>query len=786
MKKRWKAAWISVFAAVAIAAQLFVFPLAQAAGTPTAFTFSGSTIAVTQGDYDGYKTEGTALTINQSGIYSLSGTCSDGSVTVKKGTTDVTLILDNLTLSSADSAPICFNKSTAVTLTAKEGSVNILSDTEKNNDETYADNLNAENAVIKCKDGSNVVIEGSGTIIIAANGKNGIKSGASTEEEGSASLTIKEVTLEINAPVNDAINAEASLAIESGSLTISAGDDAIHSDYALQIGTKNGENAPVINISSCYEGIEGANIRIDSGDITVHASDDGINAANGDLKGYAFTLDIAGGKIYIDTEKGDGIDSNGSLTISGGEVEVYATSAGGNAPLDSDGTFTIKGGTVLAVGNSGMAQTPEDGSQNYLIFTAGQTAGFGGGRNPFGNRGNMQQGGAQQGTAPRDMQNGDMGTPPEKPDGDMGTPPEKPSGDMNQNGSNPPEMPNGGMGQNGNQMPGGNAPQGTIPPDMPNNSQDGAQSGTLNISAGDSLEITDENGNVIYSGKAVRSANYVLYSSPSLSDSETYTLSVNGSEALSTTVSDSKNVRGFNIGRPNGGQGGMPSDDRFGGGQDGMTPPDMPNGGQQNKPNNGQNFVGGNENANADSNGSAFADVKNKDWFFNAVSYISKKGLMNGVSSTLFEPDTSITRGMFVTVLYRLENEPAVDGNSTFSDVSEDAYYKNAVIWATENGIASGVSDSSFAPEENITREQMAQMIYNYAVYKGKAIEKAVSAAYADSESVSDYAKSAVSWAAEKSIMTGDDNGLFSPKANATRAEAAAVFMRLSENMERL
>lgn len=85
MKKRWKAAWISVFAAAAIAVQLFVFPFAQVAGTPTAFTFSDSLISVTQGDYDGYKTEGTALTINQSGIYSLSGTCSDGSVTVKKG-----------------------------------------------------------------------------------------------------------------------------------------------------------------------------------------------------------------------------------------------------------------------------------------------------------------------------------------------------------------------------------------------------------------------------------------------------------------------------------------------------------------------------------------------------------------------------------------------------------------------------------------------------------------------------------------------------------------------------
>ena len=169
MKKRWKTAWISVFAAAAIAVQLIVFPFAQVAGTPTAFTFSDSLILVTQGDYDGYKTEGTALTINQSGIYSLSGTCSDGSVTVKKGTTDVTLILDNLTLSSADSAPICLNKSTAVTLTAKEGSVNTLSDTEKNNDETYASNLNAENAVIWAAEKSIMTGDDSGLFSPKAN-----------------------------------------------------------------------------------------------------------------------------------------------------------------------------------------------------------------------------------------------------------------------------------------------------------------------------------------------------------------------------------------------------------------------------------------------------------------------------------------------------------------------------------------------------------------------------------------------------------------------------------------
>lgn len=140
----------------------------------------------------------------------------------------------------------------------------------------------------------------------------------------------------------------------------------------MVIGTKDNTSEPRINIRSCYEGLEGANVEIYSGDIEIHSEDDGINAANSDLTDYSFTLDIYGGDIYVDAEKGDGIDSNGTLTISGGALEVFSTSDGSNAPLDSDGTFSITGGTVLAVGNSGMAQTPASGSQSYIVFGAGQ------------------------------------------------------------------------------------------------------------------------------------------------------------------------------------------------------------------------------------------------------------------------------------------------------------------------------------------------------------------------------------------------------------------------------
>ena len=259
----------------------------------------------------------TALTVSESGVYRLSGSCADGSVTIKKGTTDVTLILDNLTLTSTDTAPITCGKSSQVTIEAAAGTVNALSDSEQNNGDTYPANENAENAVLKCKDGSQVTLCGTGSLTLTANGKNGIKSGASTDEDGEASLTIRELTLTIHAPVNDAINAGQLLTIESGDLTISAADDAIHCDYTLQIGAE-GTDGPAISITDCCEGLEAATLNVASGDIRIRASDDCLNAANSDLTGFDFSMNLSGGTINAYTTDGDGFDSNGSMTISGG------------------------------------------------------------------------------------------------------------------------------------------------------------------------------------------------------------------------------------------------------------------------------------------------------------------------------------------------------------------------------------------------------------------------------------------------------------------------------------
>ena len=304
---------------------------------------------ITAASAGGAEIDGTALTITASGTYVLSGSCTDGSVTVEKGVDGVTLVLNGLTLTSETTAPIVCGKGSEVTIEAAAGTENTLSDTESNNDESG--NADAENAVIKCKDGSQAVLCGAGTLNVQANGKNGIKSGATTKD-GEASLTIRDLTLNIDAPVNDAVNAEAALDVESGTLTLSAGDDALHCDYTLNIGAE-GTDGPSVTVTSCNEGLEGATVNVFSGSISIQSTDDCINAANADLSGYSYELNIFGGTITARSDNGDGFDSNGDLTISGGYVTVWTANAADNEPLDADGTVTVSGGTVLAAGGSG-------------------------------------------------------------------------------------------------------------------------------------------------------------------------------------------------------------------------------------------------------------------------------------------------------------------------------------------------------------------------------------------------------------------------------------------------
>ena len=178
-----------------------------------------------------------------------------------------------------------------------------------------------------------------------------------------------------------------------------------------------------------------------------------------------------------------------------------------------------------------------------------------------------------------------------------------------------------------------------------------------------------------------------------------------------------------------------------------------------------------------------FTDVKENDWFYDSVKYAYENDLMKGISNTEFAPDSEVTRAMFVTVIYRMENEPQT-GKCAFTDVESGSYYESAVAWANENGIVSGISEDCFAPNEPITREQMAAIIYRYAAFKEYDITTSSNTSYTDNDNISDYAKDAVIWAAEKSVMTGNTDGSFAPKANTTRAQAASVFMRMVENLK--
>ncbi len=337
--------------------------------TDIQFTDGGITASAS----DGLKIDGTGLTITGAGTYVLSGSCADGSVKVKKGVTGVRLVLSGLSLTSQSTAPIVCGKGTEVVIEAATGTENTLADAESNADET--NNTDAENAVVKCKDGSQVVLCGAGTLNIQANAKNGLKSGASTEEDGEASLTIRDLTLRIDAPVNDAVNAAASLNVESGRLTLSAGDDALHCDYALNIGA-DGTQGPEVTITACNEGLEGAEVNVRSGSVSILSSDDCINAANAELSGYDFALNISGGTIVACTSGGDGFDSNGDLTISGGSVTVWSASAADNQPLDADGTVTISGGTVLAAGGSSGMGMRLQATQPCVLFGGSGVSGM--------------------------------------------------------------------------------------------------------------------------------------------------------------------------------------------------------------------------------------------------------------------------------------------------------------------------------------------------------------------------------------------------------------------------
>ena len=441
-------------------ASLGAFAYTDSGSYNNTFSFTNSGITASDGSGSGFKISGTDLTINEAGTYVVSGECAEGSIKVKKGTTGVILILDSLTLTSSSTAPVSVNKGAEAEIVIK-GS-NTLTDSEDPANETSTDTTIAdafEGAGIKVKTGSALTLTGSGTLTVNGSScKNGIKGGATsvvTVGESSAD----NFTLNVNAANNalaadgeliinggninvtsaddgikaspddddteskgvitinggnitvtstdDAVHAE-NVNILGGDLTINGGDDALKAEYELTVG-KAGGSGPEINVTKAYEGFEGATINLRGGKGTLRTSDDGMNAANSELSNYSYALNISGGEWYVNAD-GDGLDSNGNMTVSGGYTQVFGSANDGNGALDIGDhgcSLTYSGGTIAAVGMSGMAVVPTAGT--YISFGAG--GGMGGPGGPggggwggpggggWGGPGSSDQGSSQSGTS---------------------------------------------------------------------------------------------------------------------------------------------------------------------------------------------------------------------------------------------------------------------------------------------------------------------------------------------------------------------------------------------------
>lgn len=792
-KPKMKHRIAAAFFAAMLMASVPVIPAAAAAVNNT-FTFSNSGIAVS-GSGTGCEIDGTDLKITDSGTYTVTGSASEGTITIKKELTDVTLILAGLTLSASETAPITINKASEVTIQVKD--TNVITDNEDIDEESTSETF--EGAGIKVKSGSTLALTGSGTLTVNGNCKNGIKGAAeaSVTVDGptlnitaandalsaDASVTVKSGTLNLTAAgdgiqaspdtddtvsagtvtvtggtfaikaqgdgiqgegdvnikagtfdivtgggyqatladdasakgiksaadvnltggtyaidsADDALHAKGDLSVKGGTYTIASADDALHADYTLNVGIKAG-TGPKITVTSSVEGLEGAVVNLYAGNGNIASSDDGVNAANSELTGYDFAINIYDGTWNIDAQ-GDGLDSNRDINMYGGEIEAFGAANAGNSAFDYDGTATYEGGTLLAVGMSGMAQGFSSGT--YVAFgnTSRMGGGAPGGRGGMPGNANNTAAGEEQG-----FSGGQGGTPSERPNAGEGF--------DNRDGT-PPDRNDSATGM----------PQG--------DSQKAADASAFTIAKGSSIVIKDSAGNTLYTATGLRTANSVIFAEDDLVSGQTYTLYIDGTEvATATAVS----------GASGGNQGG--------GSSDSVLP---------------------------------FRDISSGSWYYSSVRTVYEEKIMTGTSDTAFNPDGSLTRAMLAQILYNLSGSPKTDTDAGFADVSTDAWYADAVNRAAEAGIISGYSDDKFGPNDTATREQMATFLYRYAAYKGYDTDKTADLSdYEDSGTISAYAQTAVKWANASGLITGTDQQQLLPLHNTTRAQTAAILERLS------
>lgn len=782
MKKRI----LSIILAASMSAMLLPSVACAASGSyteqnATLIEFSDGSVTAA-GAYSGYEIDGTAISITEAGTYVLSGACADGSVTVKKEVTGVTLVLDGLDLTSTTTSPITINKSAEATLLAAAGSENTVADSADANDES---------AAIKVKTGGTLTLGGTGSLTVDGNDKNGIKGAAQSSitvdelvltidavDDGLScddALTILGGTLEINAG-GDAVKAspdvddetepdtvsKGDITISGGTLTLVSAADGVQADGDLNISggtfdiTANGGHETVLaeGADSCKGIKSDGTLSVTGGTFTIDSADDALHAADVSVTGGSFTLSTSDDAVHADNALTIGAEGNDAavpaivitdsyeglegttVTVYSGDLDITASDDGVNAANSDIGersdlfAIQISGGDLyICAGADGLD------SNNDINMTGGTVEVYGAdsgmdtaidydgtftldGGTLFG-AGMTPSAGTQAYVAFGSTMSGGMGGGRPGGMGGMegGTPPEGADGEA-------PALPDGET-----------MPDRGERPDMPEgeNGERPASPGgmqmesALGISAGSVVTIQDADGSTLYETTAADRMSGVIFSSDAVAEGETYTLLVDGE-----TVETAEAVLGVSNDT---GMGGQPS------------------------------------------GGTGFRDVQADAWYADAVQYVVSEGLMNGTDADAFSPDASMSRAMLVTVLYRLSGEPAVSQDSGFADVAADAYYADAVSWATEQGIVTGTSQTAFSPDESVTREQMAALLYRYA---GEPSAAGDLSAYADADSVSAYASDAMAWCVENGVLNGTDGSRLEPAASATRAEVAAVLQRFA------
>ena len=777
----------------------------SACATSSAYTSSNATLisftdsAVTaDGKYSGYEIEGTDVSITAAGTYVFSGDCDDGSITVKKGVTGVTLVLNGLTLTNADSAAITLNKTAEAALIAAAGSENTVADTAGAND---------ENAAVKVKSGASLSLSGTGTLTACGNAKNGIK-GASD-----AVITVDELTLNIEAAddglscddeltikggrVNitaggDAVKASpdtddaenpdttslGSVTISGGSITLNAAEDGVQADGDLTISggtfavTANGGHTTTLSDedASCKGLKAGKTLTVSGGTFTVDSADDALHANDVTVSGGTLTLASGDDAVHADnvlvvgvkgasststpriniTASYEGLEGT-TVSVYSGDIDVVASDDGVNAANSDLGEHSDKYAINIAGGDL-YIDAGSDGldSNNDINITGGRVEVYGADAmmdaaidydGTFTLSGGTLFGAGMEPGAGTQAYIAVGETSPSGGKGGQGmTPPSDAGGTAGTANGNPPTPPANADGSTTPPSGDQNGQQSGARPEKPsrdNGQQGGAptnRESTLGIKKGSVITVQDADGRTLYTATALGSMSSVIFSSSDIKEGETYTVLVDGT---SVGTAAAKLGTTSNSGS--------------------FAPDENRNGAQQGSV-------------------SGFGDVPQNSWFADAVKYVSENKLMNGTSTTAFSPNGNMSRAMLATVLYRMSGETA-EADSSFRDVSSSAYYAAAVSWASSEGIVNGTGANAFSPNASITREQLAAMLYRYA---GEPSVSADLSAYTDTVDISPYASKAVEWCVAKGILSGKSATRLAPQDTATRAECAAMLQRFA------